>query len=45
MPYVAVNIISVIMYKRMGISNADIALVHKPALSAMGDKTDLEPAG
>lgn len=26
LPYVAVNIISVIMYKRMGISNADIAL-------------------
>jgi PAT family beta-lactamase induction signal transducer AmpG len=26
LPYVAVNIVSVIMYKRMGISNADIAL-------------------
>lgn len=26
LPYVAVNVISVIMYKRMGISNADIAL-------------------
>ncbi len=26
LPYVAVNIISVIMYKRMGISNSDIAL-------------------
>ena len=26
LPYVAVNVITVIMYKRLGISNADIAL-------------------
>jgi hypothetical protein len=45
LPYVAVNIVSVIVYKRMGISNADIALYNKPPLSSVGHQTDLEPPG
>lgn len=41
-PYVAVMIVSVLMYKRLGVSNTDIALYTSWLNLALGDQTFLE---
>ena len=43
LPYVVVMTLSVIMYKRLGVSNTDIALFYQLALFSLGDQAHLEP--
>lgn len=43
LPYVAVMTIAVIMYKRLGLSNTEIALLHLLALPAVDYQALMEP--
>lgn len=43
LPYVVVMTLSVIMYKRLGVSNTDIALFTSWLLFSLGDQAHLEP--
>ena len=42
LPYVAVMTIAVIMYKRLGLSNTEISLIHFLALSSLDYQTAME---
>lgn len=43
LPYVAVMTISVIMYKRLGISNTELAFLYRLAQPALGYQASMEP--
>ncbi|MEI2676397.1 MAG: hypothetical protein V9G29_00185 [Burkholderiaceae bacterium] len=45
LPYVVVMTLAVVLYKNLGVSNTQIALLHQLAVPALGDQAAVEPGG